>query len=214
MCRLEYQSLADTKRVLASLAHRTPRAEIDALLSLEPSSDRYGGGSASRGLLRPRPLAATVLLSVAGLWLASTTLDSGSPGGRDGFSVTTMNAGFGSASFLEGRGVAIVPTVIPASLPQASLGSTAVLVPSGGSVSVSTLSPTPAVLSVPPVSDLPPGVTIVSRNAMPPVSLGSAGAAEMMSAGLHRTMAPVRMRGGVIFTLTTGPVHGSFFVHR
>jgi hypothetical protein len=76
-CRGEYQSLLDTKRLLASLAHRASRAEIESLLQSE--ADNRLSESRSPGVLwgalRPKPLTATVVLSFAGLWIASASLD-------------------------------------------------------------------------------------------------------------------------------------------
>lgn len=81
-CRGEYQSLLDTKRLLASLAHRASRAEIESLLQSE-ADNRYTESFSSsffRGVLRPKPLTATVVLSFAGLWIASASLDSPADG--------------------------------------------------------------------------------------------------------------------------------------
>jgi anti-sigma factor RsiW len=92
-CRLEQESLLETKRLIASLAFRAPRAELESLLLAE--SGRASQPMASRLLfpltvwieewreraaigalpIRPRPIAATALLSVAGLWMASASLD-------------------------------------------------------------------------------------------------------------------------------------------
>jgi hypothetical protein len=76
-CRGEYQSLLDTKRLLASLAHRASRAEIEALLQSEADNRDAGSGSPGVlwGVLRPKPLTATVVLSFAGLCIASVSLD-------------------------------------------------------------------------------------------------------------------------------------------
>lgn len=91
-CRGEYQSLLDTKRLVASLAHRTSRAEIESLLRTEGDSRLVDSGSSHlfRGALRAKPLTATALLSLAGLWAASASLDS--PAG----SVTSGAAGVSS----------------------------------------------------------------------------------------------------------------------
>ncbi len=86
-CRGEYQSLLDTKRLLSSLANRTSRAEIESLLKME--EDRNLSESASmgvfRGVLRPKPLTATALLSLAGLWIASASLDRPTDGVSPGY---------------------------------------------------------------------------------------------------------------------------------
>jgi len=101
LCRSEHQSLSDTKRLLASLALQTPRADLEQLLlsdadrasrpwtsRLVPefvrewiSFQRVAGADpfpeprqqpAPAGRLRP--LAATALLSLAGLCLATAKL--------------------------------------------------------------------------------------------------------------------------------------------
>jgi hypothetical protein len=93
-CRDEHEALYETKRLVASLAFRAPRAELEALLmhEAERAEREAAGGIAARlwawlgGVggpataelplyLRPRPVAATALLSIAGLWLASASLD-------------------------------------------------------------------------------------------------------------------------------------------
>jgi len=102
-CRGEYQSLLDTKRLLSSLAHRTSRAEIESLLRSE-EAQRFiepASGGFFRGALRPKPLAATALLSLAGLWIASASLDTQADGvapGAGGYSSPVTAAampGFG-----------------------------------------------------------------------------------------------------------------------
>lgn len=92
-CRREYETLCETKRLVASLAIRAPRTDLDDLLrsgleqSAPPSlAERFSywweekiiGDERLR--VRPRIIAATTLFSVAGLWLATVTLD----GPRDG----------------------------------------------------------------------------------------------------------------------------------
>jgi len=139
-CRLEYLSLSDTKRLLASLAHRASRAEIEALLQCDSApggASSATGNSPFRGALRPRPLAATAILSLAGLWLASTAVDRGSPemasesGQFNPVASATMNAGMVSTPFLSGfRGILGVPA------PSAPVLSPATLVTSPGSVGV------------------------------------------------------------------------------
>jgi hypothetical protein len=85
-CRGEYQSLLDTKRLLASLAHRTSRAEIESLLQAEEVNTfpESGANGFFRGVLRPKPLTATALLSLAGLWIASASLDGPTDGTAPG----------------------------------------------------------------------------------------------------------------------------------
>jgi hypothetical protein len=92
-CRLEQESLQETKRLVASLALKAPREELESLLLIE--SER--AESASSRLwspvtmwleeireraatvaalpIRPRPVAATAVFSLAGLWLATASLD-------------------------------------------------------------------------------------------------------------------------------------------
>jgi anti-sigma factor RsiW len=101
-CRLEHQTLSETKRLVASLALKTPRAELERLLLTDlgrpsrpvslPALSRFippvnqavsqpDMVDITEGFrVRPRTLAVTALLSLAGLWLASASLD----GPRDG----------------------------------------------------------------------------------------------------------------------------------
>ena len=87
-CRREYETLQETKSLVASLAIRAPRAELNELLesSLQQSAppsltDRvswwWEENVANREGLRVRPhtMAATALFSFAGLWLATVSLD-------------------------------------------------------------------------------------------------------------------------------------------
>lgn len=92
-CARECESLRQTKSLVASLALKAPRAELAALLLTEAQHTRNAGplarlfpgwvglwsdgysGQATRAGSRLRPLTATVMLSVAGLWLASTQVD-------------------------------------------------------------------------------------------------------------------------------------------
>lgn len=89
-CRVEYQTLRDTKRLLSSLALRAPRAEFEALLGAEVARNasplkrflpswldfrRYTAVSLTALPRRPTPLLAAAALSVAGLVLATATLD-------------------------------------------------------------------------------------------------------------------------------------------
>jgi hypothetical protein len=92
-CARECQSLQQTKALVASLALKAPRAELAALLLTEAEHTRNAGPlarffpglvgvwndgyvpQAVRAAGRLRPLTATVMLSVAGLWLASTQVD-------------------------------------------------------------------------------------------------------------------------------------------
>lgn len=101
-CCEEHEALSQTKRLVASLALKAPRAELEALLLREAASvnqswvsrfqwlpawitDRAEGLTAPPatmvappriGLLRVKPIAATAVLSVAGFCLASATVDS------------------------------------------------------------------------------------------------------------------------------------------
>ena len=140
-CREEHETLYETKRLVASLAFRAPRAELESLLMSEAAraSQAGFGGMASRFLswlsgdsgattpasfaaaplyLRPRPLAATALLSIAGLWLASVSLDA--PNDVEGVlppapGATTFEAGSVSTSpsFGSGGTLASSPTFAP-----------------------------------------------------------------------------------------------------
>jgi hypothetical protein len=70
-CRLEHETLIQTKRAVASLASRVSRDEIARLLAdaaVENRSPRPLFGKIN-------PIAATAFLSLAGLWLATTSLD-------------------------------------------------------------------------------------------------------------------------------------------
>jgi hypothetical protein len=94
-CRAECESLRDVKRLLSSLALRTPRADLESLLRADAlrashpvarwlpaawsSAWREGAVPLPRPRPRPRPLAAAAVLSLATLFLATATLDS--PGG-------------------------------------------------------------------------------------------------------------------------------------
>lgn len=107
-CRQEHQSLQETKRLLGSLALKTPRLELDALLHAEaqraaqqhPLSRRWvpawltAAGRDSRSLLpllpRPRPLAATAALSLAGLCLATAPLRDAPGGGASDDHLTAV----------------------------------------------------------------------------------------------------------------------------
>lgn len=91
-CAAECRSLRETKQIIASLALKTPRADLEQLLRAQAESKERMGPlyrlfptwafspeslrPQERGsTLRAKPLAATVILSVAGFWLASAALD-------------------------------------------------------------------------------------------------------------------------------------------
>lgn len=98
-CQMEHEALQQTKRLLTSLAMRTPRAELESLLVMEieresrrpfrrwlPSlpvpaffyqiADAWDEAVANTDMrVRPNTVLATVALSVVGLWMASATLD-------------------------------------------------------------------------------------------------------------------------------------------
>jgi predicted anti-sigma-YlaC factor YlaD len=83
-CAKEHTTLLETKRLVASLAYKAPRADLEALLLCDAARRGRSGLTQSIAAyfteepasgLRLRPLAATILLSLAGLWLASTALD-------------------------------------------------------------------------------------------------------------------------------------------
>ncbi len=92
-CRAEQDSLLQTKRLLSSLSYTTPRAELEQLLVVRaeraanpPLLDRIlppewtdamlwrWEGVGNMGSPRLRPLAATALLSLAGLCLATASV--------------------------------------------------------------------------------------------------------------------------------------------
>ena len=98
-CQMEHEALLQTKRLLTSLAMRTPRAELESLLVMEieresrrpfrrwlPSfpvpafvyqiADAWEEARANTDMrVRPNTVLATVALSVVGLWMASAALD-------------------------------------------------------------------------------------------------------------------------------------------
>lgn len=98
-CQMDHEALLQTKRLLTSLAMRTPRAELESLLMTEidresrrpyrrwlPSipvpafvyqlADAWEEALANTDTrIRPNTVLATVALSVAGLWMASGVLD-------------------------------------------------------------------------------------------------------------------------------------------
>lgn len=92
-CRMEQASLQETKRMVASLALKAPREELESLLLIESERavspgarfwfpvtmwlDEVRERTASVVVLpvRARPLAATAMFSLAGLWLATASLD-------------------------------------------------------------------------------------------------------------------------------------------
>ncbi len=120
-CQHDYETLQATKRMVASLALKMPREELEGLLIREgrkhetartqsPFSVRAmawllgthpialqesrSAALSDRSFLRARPLAATAVLSVAGLWIASAALDTSSYRGgasSDGAWVATAN---------------------------------------------------------------------------------------------------------------------------
>lgn len=123
LCRSEHQSLSDTKRLLASLALQTPRADLEQLLlsdadrasrpwtsRLVPefvrewiSFQRVAGADpfpeprqqpATTGRLRP--LAATALLSLAGLCLATAKLSGTHEESPQGFASADIFPGYAS----------------------------------------------------------------------------------------------------------------------
>jgi anti-sigma factor RsiW len=154
LCRSEYQSLSDTKHLLASLALQTPRAELEKLLlcdaersarpwparlvpervrdwflvawssledaaAAEREAREYAAPAAPSGGLRLRPLAATALLSLAGLCLATAKLS-----GPHDESAPAMGPEVygGYTSFVlvsPSRAVAVVPAAAVMSAPPA-----------------------------------------------------------------------------------------------
>ena len=115
-CQNEHEALRTTKRMVASLALKVPREELESLLiaqgrkheAVRTESPVYlrmaawllgthpitlqtgaDGLKTAMPFLRPRPLAATAMLSLAGFWAASASLDSSAF--RDGASATAGN---------------------------------------------------------------------------------------------------------------------------
>lgn len=146
-CRGEYQSLLDTKRLLASLAHRTSRSEIESLLRSgeDPWLIEPAAGGFFRGALRPKPLAATALLSLAGLWIASASLDTP----KDG--VAPGSAGLSSpmtASVMPGFGIGMRSLRYLNEMVHSGPAVTAVIVPvNADGLILSPESPYPATVS-------------------------------------------------------------------
>ena len=95
VCEAEYESLRETKRLLSSLALRIPPADLEAALRAEVERASHPvrrwmpswllawrqGAATTPPLLRPRPLA-TAMLSLAGVFLATATLETPRPEGR------------------------------------------------------------------------------------------------------------------------------------
>lgn len=101
-CHNEHETLYATKQMVASLAFQAPREELESLLIAQGRQHEAartespyfvrmaawllgthpitlqteGGMKTALPFLRPRPLAATALLSLAGFWAASASLDS------------------------------------------------------------------------------------------------------------------------------------------
>jgi len=95
VCNREHDELRETKNLLARLGAYTPRADLETLLLSQAETSakpfaryaptwlvlRMGAGASLPAalapvVLRPRPLAATALLSLAGLVVATVKLDS------------------------------------------------------------------------------------------------------------------------------------------
>jgi anti-sigma factor RsiW len=67
-CRRELMSLSQTKSLLGSLACKATAADLERLLVSDPNA------SSARGRIRPGTILVTAMLSLAGMWLASTRL--------------------------------------------------------------------------------------------------------------------------------------------
>lgn len=89
-CRQELEELRETKRLLASLVGKTPRIELERLLvtrahqAPSPFFPAALAGALCRiatAPVRPKTVVATVMLSLAGMWLASTRVESPTDGG-------------------------------------------------------------------------------------------------------------------------------------
>jgi len=85
-CQAEHQALRQTKHLLSSLALRAPRAEFESLLLSQAQHMSHplarwvpswlmAWRDGAVSWPRPRPLAATAVLSLAGLFLATASLD-------------------------------------------------------------------------------------------------------------------------------------------
>lgn len=154
LCRSEYRSLSDTKRLLASLALQTPRAELEQLLlcdaerSARPwparlvpervrdwfvlawsnledaaaerdtSSAPAVGSAQPAGGLRLRPLAATALLSLAGLCLATAKLSGPHDESASAFGPEVFGGYTSFVLISPSRAVAVLPAASVASLPE------------------------------------------------------------------------------------------------
>ncbi len=120
VCNREHEELRETKNLLARLGAHTPRADLEVLLLSQAETSakpfaryaptwlvmRMGAGASLPAavapiLLRPRPLAATALLSLAGLVVATVKLDSSgdvsaASGGSEIVAVTPVVSGIPS----------------------------------------------------------------------------------------------------------------------
>lgn|GEM_PF-6985318 len=101
-CQAEYEALVQTKRIISALGNKIPRPELEGILL--SGIEREAGNPLRRWLpdmtppaflyqvldswetaiarlsevqLRPNTVVATAVLSVAGIWMASTALDQG-----------------------------------------------------------------------------------------------------------------------------------------
>jgi len=109
VCRAEQESLVQTKRLLSSLALQTPRAELEQLLVVHAERETTPSllsrvlppewtdamlfrweGVGNLGSPRLRPLAATAVLSLAGLCLATASVSG--PSDEGGASEMTSRA--------------------------------------------------------------------------------------------------------------------------
>lgn len=97
-CRQELEELQETKRLLASLVWKTPRTELERLLvararqAPSPYSPAALAGALCRiatAPVRPKTIVATVMLSLAGMWLASTRVESPTEGGSPDLAETS-----------------------------------------------------------------------------------------------------------------------------
>jgi len=179
--------------LLASLAYKAPRAELEALLvrhGINGASGAARPAEPNAGGLRPFPIAATMFLSLAGLWLASTALNA--PGEAAGEAVEGMPPSYpvmAASGFYSSPVALAVPPAPPAGWSMISVtsggGATAVPVSPYGSYSVAGVpvmvsSPAfaPRVVSSYSVTTMSDGraqtqtVRIVSSSSRPTVTVG------------------------------------------
>lgn len=204
-CREEYEGLNETKRLVASLAFRAPRADLEELLmrdAARAAAHGYGlsgaasrlrewlqGGTANQPsaasttrplYLRPRPMVATVLLSVAGIWVASASVDSGDSGGPASWQDTAglYPAQISTVTIISSPSVPIQAadgTWVAVSQPQAVYATTIPQGAPGFTTVAAATETTPTAVSLAPmvVAVAPPPPVVAPAAALAPISLSS-----------------------------------------